>query len=265
MTTAAKPRFYYGWVIAFTALLVLLVSQGMTFTGPIVFDELIIQELSAERALARFNALYDTNFARGDLLALLPDSNLRIGLDLGEALFAGSGKSVPPGEIDAVIRETAVSVAGLKVRDMVTLFTSGLIVFFAGALADRVGPTRLILAGLALLAVAYWWYGRATSLLEIYLVHALLGVVVSLAGLLVNVILVARWFIRNRGTAIGIALAGTSLGNAFFPPLNGWLLQFGSWREVFGWVAVGAAHFAAGCVLSAAGSPILRERRQFVA
>ncbi|MEQ8515239.1 MAG: MFS transporter [Chromatocurvus sp.] len=237
MTASDMPRFYYGWVIAFTAMLVLLVSNGMTLAGPIVFDELIIQEISAERALNSLNAAYSTDLTRGDLQSLLPDSSLRINSDLAQALLASAGRDVPAGEVEAVLRQSAVSVAGLKIRDMITLFTSGIIAFFAGALADRLGPRRLIIAGLSLLAVAYWCYGRVTTLWDIYLVHALMGVVISLAGLLVNVILVARWFIQSRGTAIGIALAGTSLGNAFFPPLNGWLLQFGDWRDVFSWVA----------------------------
>lgn len=238
MTAGQQPRLYYGWIIAFTAMLVLLVSNGMSLAGPTVFDELIIQELSADRALAQLNASYGTGFVRGDLLALLPDSNLRISDGLAQALLESAGKDIPAGEIESVISQSRVSVASLKLRDMITLFTSGFVAFLAGTLADRLGPRRLILAGLMLLAVAYWYYGRATTLRDIYLVHALLGIVMSLAGLLVNVILVARWFIRSRGTAIGIALAGTSLGNAAFPPVNGWLLAFGSWRDVFGWVAI---------------------------
>lgn len=238
MSAGEQPRLYYGWIIAFTAMLVLLVSNGMSLAGPIVFDELIIQELSADRALAELNVRYGTGFTPDDLLALLPDSNMRINESLAQALLESAGRDVPVGEVESIVRQSSASVASLKLRDMITLFTSGAVAFLAGALADRLGPRRLILAGLALLSVAYWYYGRVTTLWDIYLVHALLGIVMSLAGLLVNVILVARWFIRSRGTAIGIALAGTSLGNAFFPPLNGWLLQFGSWRDVFGWVAI---------------------------
>ena len=39
--------------------------------------------------------------------------------------------------------------------------------------------------------------------------------------------------------AIGLLLAGSSLGNGFFPPVNAWRLGFvGDWREVFAWIAL---------------------------
>jgi len=58
-----------------------------------------------------------------------------------------------------------------------------------------------------------------------------------LCGLMINVYLVSSWFTLKRGLAIGLVLAGTSLGNAAFPKLNGWLLQSNDWQQVFGWVA----------------------------
>jgi MFS family permease len=43
------------------------------------------------------------------------------------------------------------------------------------------------------------------------------------------VILVSNWFVKWRGTAIGIAVVGTSLGGAILGPL------FGSWQQEMGW------------------------------
>jgi MFS family permease len=54
---------------------------------------------------------------------------------------------------------------------------------------------------------------------------------------MINVYLVSSWFTKKRGLAIGLVLAGTSLGNAAFPKLNNWLMSFGTWQEVFNWVA----------------------------
>ena len=53
---------------------------------------------------------------------------------------------------------------------------------------------------------------------------------------MINVYLVSSWFTHKRGLAIGLVLAGTSLGNAAFPKLNGWLLQSTDWQQVFAWI-----------------------------
>jgi MFS family permease len=73
--------------------------------------------------------------------------------------------------------------------------------------------------------------------MDIYIVSALFGLVLVLCGLMINVYLVSSWFTKKRGLAIGLVLAGTSLGNAAFPKLNNWLMSFGTWQEVFNWVA----------------------------
>jgi MFS family permease len=52
------------------------------------------------------------------------------------------------------------------------------------------------------------------------------------------VILVSRWFAARRGLAIGLALAGTSLGNALLPPFNAWLIAQTGWRTAFQWSAL---------------------------
>src|SRR5690606_4110932 len=55
------------------------------------------------------------------------------------------------------------------------------------------------------------------------------------AGLNVSVIFVSQWFVTHRGTAIGIALVGTSLGGMVFPKLGVHLMQTMDWRAAFVW------------------------------
>ncbi len=238
MTNTAGSRFYYGWVIAFTALMILTVSNGMTLTGPTVFDEVIIDELSAIGIVRELNNSYDLNLSTDALSAMTEDGRLRADIGAIREILATQGIELTEAELNAVVDRGGISVGRLKARDMITLFTGGLLGFFAGALADRIGVKPLMVAGMVILAAAYWQYGRVTTLMDVYLVHFAFGVLLTLAGLIVNVILVSRWFVKRRGLAIGIALAGTSIGNALLPPLNAWLLNFGTWREVFGWVAL---------------------------
>jgi sugar phosphate permease len=47
----------------------------------------------------------------------------------------------------------------------------------------------------------------------------------------VNVLIVSRWFVQKRGTALGMTLVGTSLGGIIFPRLGASLLRTHTWRE----------------------------------
>jgi MFS family permease len=130
-----------------------------------------------------------------------------------------------------------ISLGAFKGGLSIMFATAGILGMLAGWLCDRVGPRILILAGLALLALGNYLYSGVDSLADIYLISALFGVVLVLCGLMINVYLVSSWFTRKRGLAIGLVLAGTSLGNAVFPKLNGWLLQSADWQQVFSWIA----------------------------
>jgi MFS family permease len=131
-----------------------------------------------------------------------------------------------------------VSLAGLKARDAITLAVSGLMAPLAGAAADRFGVRPLMLVGALLLSAGYFLYSTADSLSDIYAIHVLFAAALATCGLVVNVILVSRWFVKDRGLAMGIALAGTSLGNGTLPPLNAALMAEVGWRSAFAWVSL---------------------------
>ncbi len=134
--------------------------------------------------------------------------------------------------------DSDISLGQLKARDGLMFLTAGLLGMGAGWLADKVGVKPLILVGLALLAAANYAYSQVISLSNVYLIHVLLGLVLVTCGLIVNVYLVSRWFDKGRGLAIGLMLSGSSLGNAFFPQLNTWLIDLGGWQQAFQWLAL---------------------------
>jgi MFS family permease len=131
-----------------------------------------------------------------------------------------------------------ISVTQIKLRDSIMFATASVCGLGAGWLADKVGVKPMILVGLALLAAGNFMYSSVQSLTDIYWIQAGFGVVLALCGLMINVYLISSWFEKGRGLAIGLVLAGTSLGNAFFPKLNTWLMTVGDWRQVFGWIAL---------------------------
>jgi MFS family permease len=139
----------------------------------------------------------------------------------------------------AEITGDEIPLGAFKLTGLIMFLTAGGLGFFAGALADRIGIKPLMLTGLAMLAAGNFFYGRVQSLTDLYWIYAGFGLLLTLCGLMLNVMLVSRWFVRGRGLAIGLLLAGSSVGNGFFPPLNAWLLGYiGGWREVFDWIAL---------------------------
>ena len=136
------------------------------------------------------------------------------------------------------ITGSEISVTQIKLRDTIMFATASVCGLGSGWLADKVGVKPMILVGLAILAAGNFLYANIQSLTQIYWIQAGFGVVLALCGLMINVYLISSWFEKGRGLAIGLVLAGTSLGNAFFPKLNTWLMTIGDWREVFGWIAL---------------------------
>jgi sugar phosphate permease len=118
----------------------------------------------------------------------------------------------------------------LKFRDMVTLLITGICAPFIGILIDRFGVRKCMMAGWCILIVAYVLYGQLQSLLGLYFIHALMGIVLVSCGLNACVILVSHWFVAKRGTAIGIALVGTSLGGALLPQYGTFMNERMGWR-----------------------------------
>ncbi len=136
---------------------------------------------------------------------------------------------------ESLLKEFGWTRSELKLRDLITLVLAGWMAPFMGALIDRVGPRKLILAGIALLAALYAAYAHVHSLTHLYLIHVGFAAVLVAAGLNVAVIFVSQWFATHRGTAIGIALVGTSLGGMLFPKLGVQLMQSMDWRAALLW------------------------------
>ncbi|WP_323032698.1 MFS transporter [Paracoccus sp. (in: a-proteobacteria)] len=136
---------------------------------------------------------------------------------------------------ESLLKEFGWSRSELKLRDLITLVLAGWMAPFLGVVIDKVGPRKLILAGVALLAALYYAYAHVHSLAQLYWIHVGFAAVLVAAGLNVAVIFVSQWFVTHRGTAIGIALVGTSLGGMVFPKLGVQLMQSMDWRAAFLW------------------------------
>lgn len=103
-----------------------------------------------------------------------------------------------------------------------------------GSLMDRVPLRRLMLAGGVLIAAGYASLSLATSFFHIMLSFGLLIAPANvLLGPMAVTVLLSRWFSKNRGMAIGIAIAGVATGSIVYPLIIQGLLNHHDWRTAY--------------------------------
>jgi MFS family permease len=100
----------------------------------------------------------------------------------------------------------------------------------AGALIDRVGARAVILAGVALVAGSLIFMSRITAFWQFELLCIVEVIGYVFAGPIANQVLVARWFQRRRGQAMGYAYLGLGLGGVVAPILVNYLARTVGWR-----------------------------------
>jgi MFS family permease len=131
----------------------------------------------------------------------------------------------------------------------------------SGPLADRFAPRPLILLGGVLIAAGLLLASRAQALWQVYATYCLgVGIGVSFVYL-PGIVAVQRWFVRRRGFASGLAVAGIGAGNLAGPPLAAWLIDVFGWRATYAIFGVAALLIVGVASLLVEGSPERRSLR----
>ncbi|MCW1403135.1 MFS transporter [Novosphingobium sp. MW5] len=108
---------------------------------------------------------------------------------------------------------------------------SALISPSVGKLLDRVSLQKAMALGGVLLALGFVAISFAQSFNHVLIVYGLLVAPANLLiGPLACTVLLTRWFAKRRGTALGVAIAGISVGGVIFPPVMQYLLENLEWR-----------------------------------
>ena len=102
--------------------------------------------------------------------------------------------------------------------------------FLAGSFVDRVGPRRLMIAGILLAGTALVGLGSISTLTWFYVFYLVNAFGNVLGGPLPNQVLLSRWFNAARGRAMGFAYLGIGLGGALVPLLAYQLTQMFGWH-----------------------------------
>jgi MFS family permease len=110
---------------------------------------------------------------------------------------------------------------------------------FAGRLADRWGPRRVIVLSLILLGGGAIGAASVHALWQLYVTTGLLmGVGAGGLGLATGSVIASRWFEARRGLAIGIAAGGMSAGQLVVIPVAAALMLWFGWRASFLWLGL---------------------------
>ena len=112
-----------------------------------------------------------------------------------------------------------------------TFLCSGLISPIAGWIIQKFPLKNLMLAGCAILGSGLLLHANANSVIAVYVARILMGVSLGFVGVLPCVVLVSNWFVRRRGTSLGILLTGTSIGGVVIPPIATPLIEGLGWRS----------------------------------
>jgi len=127
-----------------------------------------------------------------------------------------------------VTAQTKDSVTGLGAG--LTFLLAGVFSLVVGLLIQIYSLKMLMLVGSVILGGGLAFYSQATAPWQIYLSHSLLGLSLGLVGVMVQTVLIANWFRRRRGLAMGIVLTGTSFGGALIPIVARPLIESYGWR-----------------------------------
>jgi len=115
----------------------------------------------------------------------------------------------------------AASLRGLEV---------GLLVPVAGVLMDRWGPRKLVFGGVILSGLGLMLLSRINSLAMFYASFIMISIGVSTTTTMLLMAVVANWFRKEVGLAMGIAASGVSFGGLLIPLVTGIIDTLG-WRQ----------------------------------
>lgn len=114
------------------------------------------------------------------------------------------------------------------------LLVHGFTAPLVGLVFDRLGPRWVYGAGMSCLGAALFLAGGLTSLWQFYIfIGALVGVGVSLNGMVPGSALLSRWYREKLSSAIGIAFSATGVGTILFVPIAQSLIGAYDWRLTY--------------------------------
>jgi len=103
-----------------------------------------------------------------------------------------------------------------------------------GLVFDRFGPRWVYGAGMLSLGSAFFLAGNLTALWQFYLlIGVVVGIGVSMNGMVPGSALIARWYRGRLSSALGVAYSAFGIGTLLFVPLVQHLVAEYDWRQTY--------------------------------
>ncbi len=105
---------------------------------------------------------------------------------------------------------------------------------FVGRIVDRYGARRVVVPAVCIFGASFASLSLLTSnLAHFYAVFLVIGLVGGGTTSVVYLGVLSRWFVRRRGIALGLALAGNGLSAFVMPTLSQLLVDSLGWRNAY--------------------------------
>ncbi len=127
----------------------------------------------------------------------------------------------------------------ISTASMINWICFGLGNLACGALSDRFGSRRLLIAGGILFIIGTILMSQIQSLVHLYFAFGVVMAIGRSAAAVPLTALITKWFTRNQGLALAIAQS-QNVGPAVFAPLTVYLLTQTDWRGAYLWLGVGS-------------------------
>jgi MFS family permease len=132
--------------------------------------------------------------------------------------------------LEPMTRDTGWSRAGVSSAMTLNFLAMGIAGFGWGALSDRFGTRRVVLAGSVLLGLGLALASRATSQTAFLLSYGLVVGVAAGSFFAPMIAAVMSWFERYRSLAVSLVSVGIGVAPMTLSPFAAWLVSHTDWR-----------------------------------
>jgi MFS family permease len=144
-----------------------------------------------------------------------------------------------------LIEEFATDAVSLGLGMSLAIFAMALAAPLLGPVFDR-GPLRAVmLAGVGITFGGIVALSRGSALWQLAVCLPVAALGLSMYGLFPSQVILVNWFVLRRGTALGRAAVGASVGALIVPVAMAWLVEALGWRDALVALAACAAAVAA--------------------
>jgi sugar phosphate permease len=148
-------------------------------------------------------------------------------------LFAGAGFYSFSIFIKPLEAEFGWSRSAISLAMSIYMMVHGLAGPFVGHATETYGPRKVMSFSALLSGASFALVSLTSSLWHFYLAYTLLSLSTTGIGFIPVSSVLTRWFVRRRGTAIGFAMLGISLGGLIMAPVVGLIISQFGWRAAF--------------------------------